>query len=83
MPDVLHWLGITRIDRFVSMSNMKYDAIVGSGIDIGERVPIPDELVPEDAKVEIEAKKAAGYYVPDRVPDAAALRSVVGRKLDE
>src|SRR5215470_10110843 len=27
MPDVLHWLGITRIDRFVSMSNMKYDAI--------------------------------------------------------
>ena len=27
MPDVLHWFGITRIDRFVSMSNMKYDAI--------------------------------------------------------
>ena len=26
MPDVLHWLGITKIDRFVSMSNMKYDA---------------------------------------------------------
>src|SRR3984893_2107037 len=83
MPDVLHWLGITRIDRFVSMSNMKYDAIVGSGIDIGERVPIPDNLVPEDARVEIEAMKAAGYYAPDRVPDAGDLRSVVGRKLDE
>ena len=41
MPDVLHWLGITRIDRFVSMSNMKYDAIVESGIEIGERVSIP------------------------------------------
>jgi len=82
MPDVLHWLGITRIDRFVSMSNMKYDAIVGSGIDIGERVPIPDELVPEDAKVEMEAKKAAGYYA-ERVPDAAALKATVGRKLDE
>jgi GTP cyclohydrolase II len=26
MPDVLHWLGIAKIDRFVSMSNMKYDA---------------------------------------------------------
>ena len=26
MPDVLHWLGITRIDRFVSMCDMKYDA---------------------------------------------------------
>jgi len=82
MPDVLHWLGITRIDRFVSMSNMKYDAIVGSGIDIGERVPIPDELVPEDAKVEMEAKKAAGYYA-ERIPDAAALKATVGRKLDE
>jgi GTP cyclohydrolase II len=22
MPDVLHWLGITKIDRFMSMSNM-------------------------------------------------------------
>ncbi len=27
MPDVFHWLGITRIDRFASMSNMKYDAL--------------------------------------------------------
>src|ERR1051326_3531076 len=82
MPDVLHWLGITRIDRFVSMSNMKYDAIIGSGIDIGERVPIPDELLPEDAKVEMEAKKAAGYYA-ERIPDATALQATVGRKLDE
>ena len=31
MPDVLHWLGITRIDRFVSMSNMKHDAMVALG----------------------------------------------------
>ena len=34
MPDVLHWLGVTRIDRFVSMSNMKYEAIVKTGIEI-------------------------------------------------
>ena len=32
MPDVLNWLGIKRIHRLVSMSNLKYDAIVGSGI---------------------------------------------------
>jgi len=82
MPDVLHWLGITRIDRFVSMSNMKYDAIVGSGIDIGERVSIPADLVPPDAQVEIEAKKAAGYFTPDCAPTASDLKSVVGRKLD-
>ena len=31
MPDVLHWLGVTRIDRFVSMSDMKYDALVEPG----------------------------------------------------
>jgi GTP cyclohydrolase II len=83
MPDVLHWLGITRIDRFVSMSNMKYDAIVGSGIEIGERVSIPDGLVPPDAQVEIEAKKAAGYFAAGDVPTADELKGVVGRKLDE
>lgn len=42
MPDILHWLGITKIDRMLSMSNMKYDAIVEQGIPIHERVPIPD-----------------------------------------
>jgi GTP cyclohydrolase II len=83
MPDVLHWLGITRIDRFVSMSNMKYDAIVESGIEIRERVPIPPHLVPPDAQVELEAKKAAGYYTPDQAPSADELRAVIGRKLDE
>lgn len=61
MPDVLHWLGITHIERFISMSNMKFDALTNSGISIGERVPIPDGLIPDDANVEMEAKKAAGY----------------------
>ncbi len=82
MPDVLHWLGIRRIDRFLSMSNMKYDAIAGSGIEIGERVPIPETLVPDDARVEIEAKKAAGYYAPER-PGEEELKAVIGRKIDE
>jgi GTP cyclohydrolase II len=83
MPDVLHWLGATRIDRLVSMSNMKYDAIVESGIAVGERVSIPAELVPPDAQVELEAKKAAGYFTPDQVPSASDLITVVGRKLEE
>ena len=83
MPDVLHWLGITRIDRFVSMSNMKYDAVTGSGIEIGERVSIPAGLVPPDAQVELEAKKAAGYFTPDQAPSANDLKAVVGRKLEE
>ncbi|HEY5300628.1 MAG TPA: GTP cyclohydrolase II [Acetobacteraceae bacterium] len=62
MPDVLHWLGITRIDRLVSMSHMKYAPIVASGIEVIERVPIPEALIPSDAHIEIAAKTAAGYF---------------------
>lgn len=40
---------------------MKHDAIVEQGISIKERVPIPDEMIPEDSRVEIDAKIHAGY----------------------
>jgi GTP cyclohydrolase II len=83
MPDVLHWLGITRIDRFISMSNMKYEPIVASGIEIRERVPIPPELVPPDASVELEAKKAAGYFSTEPASSEADLTRVVGRDLKD
>ncbi len=79
MPDVLHWLGISHIHKFVSMSNMKYDAVVRSGITIDQRETIPDEMIPEDAWVEIEAKKAAGYYTEGDVPDSMELESTTGR----
>jgi GTP cyclohydrolase II len=82
MPDVLHWLGVRRIHRLVSMSNDKYDAITGSGIEVGERVKIPDALVPADAKVEIEAKIAAGYFTDGSVPSEDQLASVKGRALE-
>ncbi len=83
MPDVLHWFGIKRIDNFVSMSDMKHDAIVNSGIEIVNRVAIPDELIPSDAQVEIEAKKSAGYYSPEKSKSKDELKAVKGRKLDE
>jgi GTP cyclohydrolase II len=82
MPDVLHWLGVRKIHRLVSMSNMKYDAITNSGIEIGERVNIPDELIPADARVEMDAKMAAGYFTPGPVPDAEELKKAKGRGLD-
>ena len=82
MPDVLHWLGIRKIHRLVSMSNDKFDAITGSGIEVGERVKIPDELVPADAKVEIEAKIAAGYFTDGSVPTQQDLAQVKGRGLE-
>ena len=80
MPDVLHWLGIRKIHRLVSMSNMKFDAIVGGGIEVGERVQIPDDLIPADARVEMDAKKAAGYFSAD-IPDAERLATTKGRTL--
>jgi GTP cyclohydrolase II len=83
MPDVLHWLGITRIDRLISMSNMKYNAITQSGITVVERVPIPDNLIPADAQVEMDAKKAAGYYTDGQVPTEAILAAVKGRNLSD
>jgi GTP cyclohydrolase II len=83
MPDVMHWLGIRRIDRFMSMSNMKHDALVAQGIDIVERVPIPEGLIPPDASVEMEAKKAAGYFAPEGAPSAADLKDTVGRRIED
>jgi GTP cyclohydrolase II len=83
MPDALHWLGITKIDRFVSMSNMKHDAIVGAGIEIVTRVPIPDELIPDDARVEMDAKMAAGYFTEGLVPSETELAKPKGRTLSE
>jgi GTP cyclohydrolase II len=82
MPDVFHWLGIRRVDRWVSMSNMKHGALRAAGIEIVERLALPDRLVPPDAQVEIAAKKAAGYFTPSQVPSAAQLRRTKGRRLD-
>ena len=61
MPDVLHWLGITRIDRLVDERH-EIRRHRWPGIIIGERVAIPAGLIPDDASVEIEAKIAAGYF---------------------
>jgi GTP cyclohydrolase II len=81
MPDVLHWLGIRKIHRLVSMSSDKYDAITGSGIEVVERIPIPDDLVPADAQVEIQAKMAAGYFSDPSRLKVEPPESVRGRDL--
>lgn len=83
MPDILHFLGITKIDRMLSMSNMKHDAIVEQGIPIIERVPIPDELIPPDSRVEIDAKIHAGYFTSGNVMTAEELKHVKGRDWDD
>ncbi|KAJ8469267.1 hypothetical protein ONZ45_g16945 [Pleurotus djamor] len=83
MPDVLHWLGIRKIDRMVSMSDMKYDAIVKSGIPILHRYDIPDYLIPPDSRVEIDAKIAAGYFSSTKKLTEADLVKTVGRTWEE
>ena len=82
MPDIFHWLGIARIDRFASMSYMKADALREQGIEIVEQVPIPDELIPADALVEMDAKKAAGYFTLEK-PALGELAKAKGRRLME
>ncbi|CAG9167681.1 GTP cyclohydrolase II [Cupriavidus respiraculi] len=83
MPDVFHWLGIRRIDRWASMSNMKHGALTAQGIEVVEQVAIPDALIPADARVEIDAKVAAGYFTHFTPPDATDLAVAKGRGLDE
>ena len=80
MPDVIHWLGLRRIDCFVSMSDMKHEALVAQGVEIVKRIPIPEELIPADAHVEIAAKKAAGYFSPE-LPKPHELAETLGRPL--
>lgn len=82
MPDPLHWLGIDRIDHFVSMSNMKYDALSRQGIEIVNRIQIPEDLVPDDASVEMNAKRAAGYFSEKPVSDDD-LKTAHGRDLHD
>ena len=66
------------------MSDMKYDAVTKlGGIEIVERVDIPDELIPADAKVEIDAKVYAGYYAGSKeVKTLEQLAYTVGRGSD-
>src|SRR5262249_517143 len=90
MPDVLHWLGITRIHRFASMSDMKCDALVRQGIAIAERGPLPDAMIPPDRRREIAANpppgdspgERPGGYVGGERP-RGDYAGTVGRGLNE
>lgn len=87
MPDILLWLGISRIDWLLSMSSEKYDAIVAADIKVMQRISLPDELVPTGASVEITAKISAGYHtdtvhsseVRSRLKGLDAIREQCGK----
>jgi len=65
MPDVLNWLGLKRIDWLLSMSKEKYEAIIGAGIEVMQRVALPEMFVPKPAFVEMNAKIASGYHTEE------------------
>ena len=60
-------------NKWLTFRSMKHDAIVEQGIPILERVPIPDEMIPEDSRVEIDAKIHAGYC--EHIVDAFLTRN--------
>ncbi|OLN95448.1 Uracil-regulated protein 1 [Colletotrichum chlorophyti] len=73
MPDILHWLGIQKIDRMLSMSK----------IPIHERVELPEEWIPADSRVEIDAKITAGYFTAGKRMTEEELKAVQGRLWEE
>jgi len=62
MPDALNWMGIRRIDLLCSMSNEKYEAITGAGIQVMKRVDLPANYIKDSMRVELDAKIASGYH---------------------
>ena len=58
---------------------MKHDAIVDQGIPILERVPIPDDMIPADSRVEIDATIQAGYFTTGNVMTMEELANAKGR----
>ncbi len=83
MPDVLHWLGIEKIDVLASMSNLKSAALEKAGIRILHQASMPLDKIPEDANVEMMAKRAAGYFSEEPKPDQVSLAQTKGRDLEE
>ena len=54
----------------------KYDAIIEAGITVNQRVPLPDEYVPKNAKVEVLAKIAAGYHAESSLSKQRELETL-------
>jgi hypothetical protein len=65
------------------MSNLKHGALTAQGIEVVERVPIPDALIPADARVEMDAKVAAGYFSNEAAVSITELAVAKGRSLSE
>ena len=52
VADPLLWIGVTRIDKFVSTSALKAAAVEAAGIEIVEVTGLPERFVPRAASIE-------------------------------
>jgi hypothetical protein len=60
---VLHLLAITRIDEWISMSDIKRrDVEQHEGITIGRQIDLPKSLRKSSYEVELRAKISRGYF---------------------
>lgn len=57
MPDVFHWLGVKTITNLISMSNVKYDALIASGITVINRYELSSDLMPADSQGELKVRR--------------------------
>ncbi|MFO1134164.1 MAG: hypothetical protein U1E30_02945 [Rhodoblastus sp.] len=81
MPDVLHWLGVDRVDRLVSMSNMKYESLRRPASRSAKRVPIPDGL--DSSGTPRRDGGQEGGRLLRRAPSADDLMRTSGRPLEK
>ena len=83
MPDVLHWLGITedrplRLDEQHEVRRGRPRRHPRSSTACPSRTT----LIPADARVEMDAKMAAGYFTEGAMPDGNELAKAKGRSLE-
>jgi hypothetical protein len=53
--------------------------LTDNSIPIHERVELPEELIPADSRVEIDAKITAGYFTAGKRLTTEELQAVQGR----
>ena len=82
MPDVFHWLGIRRIDRWVSMSNMKPARCAPRASRSSSRSRSRTGWCRSTRRSRSRRKRPPGISRPTGAPSRDELRRTKGRGLD-
>ena len=74
-PDILLWLGVKKIDKFVTTSDAKISVLRAAGIQIVETIGLPEGLVPVGAKTESLARKESSDELVGNSPKRQRVSS--------